>query len=420
MQIAFGSVGFGVFNLFVQYINVAFPRKQNEMRNTVFIALRYTSIVQNCYVATLSLYGSTKQSFLITTIVVATFLCFVGVCIIAWAFYNRCKWCRKFGLKQQLKQINRNFRHILVVYFGIFGGLYHFVGIDNLLAPFIAVVSSLLYALVYYCIAKNSIGEEYSKAPIRGQAPDSDDYIQQMLNAGLEKGGDGAEQHESLLVWLLLKECEIVENILDNELKVEVGRNCTALKSGKPLNSQNGPKMVAYLKRIEKEKQITVDGQQFVALFNILRQLVKEMSAGPAKDAIEAVFKQKLVPMPPSEMLQFAIQIWHIHSNNVHGHPQKRREHPRRRRKRANGESLLINSLAFIVVWFITSKLIIGSVKSGLSAIDETFKEYFYRIVFGIAIILFFLFQNAQNGQGQSFQRAIQSILSKLKNRRRH
>ncbi|KAI3411164.1 hypothetical protein GPALN_003247 [Globodera pallida] len=164
MIIALGLVGFGVFNLLVQHINVVFPRKQNEKWNTVFVALRYTSIVQNCYVATLSLYAFTDKSFSITTIVLATFLCFIGVCLIAYAFYSRCKWWRKFGLKQQLKQINRNFRHILVVYFGVFGALYHFVGIHNFLAPFIAVVSSLLYALYYYFFARHTIEGEYSKA----------------------------------------------------------------------------------------------------------------------------------------------------------------------------------------------------------------------------------------------------------------
>ncbi|KAI3411163.1 hypothetical protein GPALN_003246 [Globodera pallida] len=163
MIIVYGTVVFGVFNLLVQHINVCFPPKQNQNWNTVFVAIRYTTIGYNCFVATMSLYAFTDKRFSITTIVVATSLFFGGFCVIAWAFYAVCDWKKKFGLKQQLKQIYRNFRYLAVIYFGIFGALYYYAGIDTLLAPFIAIVSTLLYALFYYCIAKNSIQKEYNE-----------------------------------------------------------------------------------------------------------------------------------------------------------------------------------------------------------------------------------------------------------------
>uniref|UniRef100_A0A914GQ25 Uncharacterized protein n=1 Tax=Globodera rostochiensis TaxID=31243 RepID=A0A914GQ25_GLORO len=139
MIIVYGTVLFGAFNLIVQHINVCFPPKQNENWNTVFVMIRYTTIVYNCFVATMSLYAFTDERFSITTIVVATSLFFVGFCVIAWTFYAVCDWKYEFGLKQQLKQIYRNFRYLAVIYFGIFGSLYRFVGIDTLLAPFIAI-----------------------------------------------------------------------------------------------------------------------------------------------------------------------------------------------------------------------------------------------------------------------------------------
>uniref|UniRef100_A0A914GPX5 Uncharacterized protein n=1 Tax=Globodera rostochiensis TaxID=31243 RepID=A0A914GPX5_GLORO len=148
MIIVYGTLGFGAFNLLVQHINVCFPPKQNQNWNTVFVGIRYTTIVQTF----LNHYHRYRND-----------LCFVGFCLIAWAFYAVCDWKKKFGMKQQLKQIYRNFRYLVVIYFGVFGALYQFVGIDNLLAPFIAVVSTLLYALFYYCIAKNSIRKEYKE-----------------------------------------------------------------------------------------------------------------------------------------------------------------------------------------------------------------------------------------------------------------
>uniref|UniRef100_A0A914GQG7 Uncharacterized protein n=1 Tax=Globodera rostochiensis TaxID=31243 RepID=A0A914GQG7_GLORO len=78
MIIVFGSVGFGVFNLLVQYINIRCPPKDNPKWNTVFVGIRYSSIAHNCFVSTVSLYAFTNQSFSIATIVVATILCFTA------------------------------------------------------------------------------------------------------------------------------------------------------------------------------------------------------------------------------------------------------------------------------------------------------------------------------------------------------
>ncbi|KAI3413329.1 hypothetical protein GPALN_010825 [Globodera pallida] len=225
---------------------------------------------------------------------------------------------------------------------------------------------------------------------------------------------------------LLLEECKMVESveipakISDNQLKLEVDRNCAALKSGKLLNNKSvitdkmalalqtdGQKMVAHLKRIENEKQITLDGmhgtlveifsqaqehteskklQLFVVLFKILRQKIVEMSAGPAKNAIQTVLAQNSVAMP-SEMLQLAFQFWQIHSHNLHDQPQIRLEHPRSRRKRRHGERRLIFDAAmFFMVFMITSSLV-EFLKEVLGKVDE-FLE-FKMIVFVLALFIF-------------------------------
>uniref|UniRef100_A0A914H4I2 Uncharacterized protein n=1 Tax=Globodera rostochiensis TaxID=31243 RepID=A0A914H4I2_GLORO len=200
-----------------------------------------------------------------------------------------------------------------------------------------------------------SLGNDFSF----GQNLSKIDHIQQLiqkLRGTMEEGADWTNQSYSLMSLLLLEECKLVENveipakISNNQLKLEVDRNCAALKSGKLLSNKSvitdkmalalqtdGQKMVAHLKRIEKEQQITVDGMHgtlveifsraqehteskklllFVVLFKLLRQKIVEMSAGPAKNAIQTVLAQNSVAMPISMIgHKYALNILEVEEN---------------------------------------------------------------------------------------------------------